>query len=176
MPPSEPLSDGVVVLRVRAASDLDAIVSASHDEETRRWLEDEPLEPVMDERARDALLQRAADVWVRGDAAPLVIAKADTDAPAGLLNLQSRDDQTATIAYSVFPAHRGQGIAPRAVRLVIPWAREQLGIRHLLLEADAENAASIRVAKKCGFTQVDDLLVTDDTGRERHRLVHELLA
>jgi hypothetical protein len=40
-----------------------------------------------------------------------------TDQPAALINPQFHDDAT-TIAYRVFPAHRGQGIAPRAVRPV----------------------------------------------------------
>jgi RimJ/RimL family protein N-acetyltransferase len=44
-----------------------------------------------------------------------------TDQPAGLINPQFHDDAT-TIAYSVFPAHHGQGIAPRAVRPVAEWA------------------------------------------------------
>ncbi|MEW2390951.1 GNAT family protein [Streptomyces venezuelae] len=55
------------------------------------------------------------------------------------------------VAYSVFPARRGHGIAPRAVRLLASWALHELGLRQVLLEADEDNAASIRVAEKCGF-------------------------
>ncbi|HEX3931563.1 MAG TPA: GNAT family protein [Nocardioides sp.] len=173
-PPAEPLTDGTVTLRRRDVADLDAIVAASHDEETKRWLEDEPLPVLVDDEARRAALRRADDAWTSGRAAPLVIADAETDEAAGLVNLQFRDDRTATVAYSVFPAHRGRGIAPRAVRLVVPWARMSLGVEELLLEADAGNLASIRVAEKCGFVLVEEVVDEDQDGRERRTLVHRL--
>jgi RimJ/RimL family protein N-acetyltransferase len=170
-PPDQPLTDGVVTLRTRRESDLEAIVAASHDPATQLWLDDEPLAPIADEAASRGALDRVDETWRSGRAAPLVVADAVTDEPAGLVNLQFRDDQVATVAYSVFPEHRGRGIAPRAVRLVIPWAREQLGVVELLLEAHDGNAASIRVAEKCGFTRVDESMETDGKGRTRRKLV-----
>ncbi|MEU4220605.1 GNAT family N-acetyltransferase [Actinoplanes sp. NPDC026623] len=53
-------------------------------------------------------------------------------------------DCPATVAYSVFPAHHGRGIAPWAVLLVADWALRDLGVAQLILEADEANAASIR--------------------------------
>lgn len=171
-PPATPLSDGVVILRARRPSDVDAVVDASHDAETQRWLEDEPLEALIDDADRQAAVDRVEEAWRTGRAAPLIVADAITDEPVGLLNLQFRDDRTATIAYSVFPAHRGRGIAPWAVELVTPWARGDLGVTDLLLEADAENAASIRVAEKCGFAPVEERVTTDTEGRERRTTVY----
>ncbi len=147
-PPVVPLTDGVVSLRYRRATDLDAISAASHDPETRRWLSDPP----MDDEARAASMARVAEAFGTGRSAPLVIADRTTDQPIGLINVQFRDDQVATIAYSVFPGHRGQGVAPRAVRLAASWAFSHLGLTELLLEIDPENIASVRVAQKCGFT------------------------
>ncbi|TDU88102.1 RimJ/RimL family protein N-acetyltransferase [Kribbella voronezhensis] len=146
-PPGEPLTDGAVAVRLRRESDLAAIAAASHDPESLRWLTDPP----MDAEARRTSLDRNAEAWRTGQAAPMVIAAADSDEPIGIVNLQFRDDEVATIAYSVFPAHRGQGIAPRAVELVSGWALGQLRLSRLILEADEGNAASIRVAEKCGF-------------------------
>lgn len=146
-PPAVPLTDGPVFLRYRRASDLDAICAASHDPETQRWLTDPP----MDAEARAASLARVAEAFRTGRSAPLVIADTTTDQPIGLINVQFRDDYVATIAYSVFPAHRGQGVAPRAVRLAVDWAFADLGLSELLLEIDPENVASVRVAQKCGF-------------------------
>lgn len=142
-----PLSDGVVSLRCRRASDLDAISDASFDPETRRWLTDPP----MDAEARAASMERVAEAFATGRSAPLMIADHGTDEPAGLINLQFRDDRVATIAYSVFPGHRGKGVAPRAVRLMAEWAFGSLGLEELLLEIDPHNVASVRVAEKCGF-------------------------
>ena len=109
-PPAVPLTDGVVSLRYRRAADLDAICAASHDPETRRWLSDPP----MDDEARAASMERVAEAFRTGRSAPLVIADWATDQPVGLINVQFRDDQVATIAYSVFPGHRGKGVAPRS--------------------------------------------------------------
>jgi RimJ/RimL family protein N-acetyltransferase len=146
-PPGEPLTDGVVAVRLRRESDLDAIMAASQDPESLRWLTDPP----MDEKSRRTSMARLAEAWQSGQAAPMMIAAADSDQPVGIVNLQFRDDEVAAIAYSVFPANRGQGIAPRAVQVVSRWALAELGLSRLILEADEGNAASIRVAEKCGF-------------------------
>jgi RimJ/RimL family protein N-acetyltransferase len=92
-----------------------------------------------------------AEAFRAGRSAPLVIADRTTDQPVGLINVQFRDDQVATIAYSVFPGHRGKGVVPRAVRLAAGWAFSPLGLSELLLEIDPGNLASVRVAQKCGF-------------------------
>jgi len=146
-PPAAPLTDGTVSLRYRRASDLDAIRDASHDAETLCWLSDAP----MDAEVRAASMARVAEAFRAGRSAPLVIADSATDRPIGLINVQFRDDQVATVAYSVFPGHRGQGVAPRAVRLAVDWAFSDLGLSELLLEIDPGNLASLRVAEKCGF-------------------------
>lgn len=99
-------------------------------------------------------MARVEDAWRTGQATPLVIANAVTDEPIGIINLQFRDDDVATIAYNVFPSHRGNGIAPRAVRLVLAWALNDLGVAQLLLEADEANTSSVRVAEKCGFERI----------------------
>ena len=150
-PPAAPFVDGVVAVRMRRTADLNAIATASHDPETRRWLDDEP----MDDAARKTSMARIEEAWRSGRTAPLVIADAVTDEPVGIINLQFRDDDVATIAYSVFPGSRGRGIAPRAVRLLAEWAFGEVGLTQLLLETDEANAASVRVAEKCGFQRID---------------------
>jgi RimJ/RimL family protein N-acetyltransferase len=164
-PPAVPLTDGTVCLRYRRATDLDAIYAASYDPETRRWLTDPP----MDDEARAASMARVAEAFQTGRSAPLVIADQVTDQPVGLINVQFRDDRVATIAYSVFPGHRGQGVAPRAVRLAVDWAFSQLGLSELLLEIDPENLASVRVARKCGFAPAGRAL-NRDQGEDRGKL------
>jgi RimJ/RimL family protein N-acetyltransferase len=146
-PPAAPLTDGAVCLRGRRVADLGAIRAASHDPETRRWLDDPP----MDDEAEAASMARVAEAFRTGRSAPLVIADAGTGQPVGLINVQFRGDRTATIAYSVFAEHRGRGVAPRAVRLAASWAFDRLGLSELRLEIDPGNLASVRVAEKCGF-------------------------
>jgi RimJ/RimL family protein N-acetyltransferase len=105
----------------------------------------------MDDEARAGSLARVAEAFRTGRSAPLVIADRVTDEPIGLLDVQFRDDQVATIAYSVFPGHRGKGVAPRAALLAVDWAFGELGLSEVLLEIDPGNLASVRVARKCGF-------------------------
>jgi RimJ/RimL family protein N-acetyltransferase len=147
MPPAGPLTDGVVVVRPRQIADLGAITAAGRDPETLRWLDDPP----MDAEARRTSMSRVEDAWRSGRAAPLTIADAATDRAVGTINVRFRTDDVASVAYSVFPSRRGRGIASRAVLLVADWAFRDLGVIRLLLEADAANAASIRVAEKCQF-------------------------
>jgi RimJ/RimL family protein N-acetyltransferase len=147
VPPSMPLTDGSVAVRLRRADDVEAIAAASHDPETLRWLNDPP----MDAEACRTAMGRAQEAWRSGRAAPMTIVDASTDEAVGIINLQFRDEDTVTVAYSVFPAQRGRGIAPRALLLVADWALRDLGVTQLFLEADEANTASIRVAEKCGF-------------------------
>ncbi|WP_433347106.1 GNAT family N-acetyltransferase [Micromonospora sp. CA-111912] len=169
-PPVAPLTDGAVALRLRQVSDLDAIAAASHDPETHRWLNDEP----MDGEARRTSIARADEAWRSGRAAPLVIADAVTDKPVGIINLQFESDDVATVAYSVFPENRGQGVAPRAVRLLARWALSDLRLKQVILEANEGNAASIRVAEKCHFRYVGTRSETVEDGSQKSTAVFAL--
>jgi RimJ/RimL family protein N-acetyltransferase len=144
-PPLEPLTDGTIVLRLRRAGDVPLISAASRDPETQRRLEDEPMTP---EREATSVA-RTEEQWRSGAAAPFVIADAGDDRALGLVNLQLGDD--ATLAVSVFPQERGRGIASRALRLAATWGLRELGLRRVVAEAAADNAASIRAIEKAGF-------------------------
>jgi RimJ/RimL family protein N-acetyltransferase len=121
------------------------ISAASHDPETRRRLDDEPLTA---EREASSVA-RTEEQWRSGTAAPFVIADADDDCALGLVNLQLGDD--ATLAVSVFPEERGRGVASRALRLAAIWALRDLGLGQVVAEAEADNTASIRAIEKAGF-------------------------
>ena len=105
-------------------------------------------------------MARVAEAFRTGRSASLVIADSAADQPIGLINVQFRDDHVATIAYSVFPGHRGQGVAPRAVRLAVDWAFSDLEVSEILLEIDAGNLASVRVAQKCGLEPAGRVLTS----------------
>jgi RimJ/RimL family protein N-acetyltransferase len=133
------------VLRVRRAEDVPLIAEASHDPETRRRLDDEPMTL---ERKRKSVA-RTEEQWRTGSAAPFVIADAADDRALGLVNLQFGED--ATVAVSVFPDERGRGIASRAMRLAATWGLRELGLLRVVAEAAADNVASIRAIEKAGF-------------------------
>ena len=124
------------------------IAEASHDAETLRRLDDEPLPP---DRHADSVL-RTEEQWRSGSGAPFVIADAAGDRPLGLLNLQfGADDEVAGVAVSVFPEARGRGVASKAMRLGATWGLRELGLRRVFAEAAVDNEASIRAIEKAGF-------------------------
>jgi RimJ/RimL family protein N-acetyltransferase len=167
-PPPRPLGDGTIVLRLRRAEDVPAIARASHDPETRRWLNDPPMGPDEERTA----LARAAERWRSGRGAPFVIADAATDAALGLVNLQLGDDpRVAGIGVSVFPEARGRGIAARALRTAAVWALTERGFERVFAEADVENAASIRAIEKAGFRREGVLRAHCATHGRRHDCV-----
>ena len=168
VPPDPPLTDGEIVLRPRRAEDVPLIAEASHDPETRRWLDDEPLTA---DRQRDSVA-RAEEKWRSGESAPFVIADAATDAPLGLLNLQFRDDhEVAELAVSVFPRARGRGVASRALRLGAIWGLHEVGLHRVFAEAAAENAASVRAIERAGFLREGLLRAHCKTHGRRHDCV-----
>jgi len=70
------------------------------------------------------------------------------------------------LGYAVGPGHRGQGLAARAVLVMAAHAFEELGAAQVILELEAENAASVAVATKAGFRLLDvPLIAGEEKGR-----------
>jgi RimJ/RimL family protein N-acetyltransferase len=168
IPPEPPLGDGEIVLRLRRETDLAAIGRASHDAETQRRLNDEPL----DAEGPRSSLARTERQWSTGTGAPFVIADAAGDHPLGLLNLQfDKDEDVASLAVSVFPESRGRGVAARALRLGALWGLRELGLARVVAEAAVDNQASIRAIEKAGFQREGILRAHCKTHGERHDCV-----
>ena len=64
-----------------------------------------------------------------------------------------RETRTAELGYVVAPAARGRGVASEALRQLSAWAVAELGIFRLELLISVDNAASKRVAEKCGYVR-----------------------
>lgn len=77
-----------------------------------------------------------------------------------------RAPEGTELGYALGPAHRGQGLAARAVRVMAAYAFEQLGVDQVILELEAENASSVAVATRAGFRLLDVPLIT---GEEKGR-------
>ncbi len=65
------------------------------------------------------------------------------------------------IGYGVEPKHRGNHYAARAVRLLMPMARE-LGMHEVWITCDPENVASRRSCELAGATLVEIVDVPED--------------
>lgn len=77
-----------------------------------------------------------------------------------------RAPEGTELGYALGPAHRGQGLAARAVRVMAAYAFEELGVDRVILELEAENASSVGVATRAGFRLLDVPLIT---GEEKGR-------
>jgi RimJ/RimL family protein N-acetyltransferase len=70
------------------------------------------------------------------------------------------DDGIFLIGYSVYPEHEGHGYASEAAGGLIDWALRQRGVQRIRATIPPSNAASRRIAEKCGMvvtgTSIDD--------------------
>jgi RimJ/RimL family protein N-acetyltransferase len=152
-PPDPPLSDGVVTLRPWREGDAAAIAEACRDEEITRWLDQVP-QPYSRTDAREYVAATTRN-WREGTAASFAVTDAKAGGVLGSISLHWLDPEQAVgeIGYWVASSSRDRGVASRAVRLAAKWALEECRLERLQLRADVRNAASRRVAEKCGFRE-----------------------
>ncbi|MFF4845214.1 GNAT family N-acetyltransferase [Streptomyces collinus] len=155
------LSGEGLVLRDWTEADLAAMPELFDHPDIAYWT---PIVSPFDEAAARARLARARQLRADGTTILLAIT-VDGGAPLGEVMLR-RDSESTELGYAIGPAHRGQGLAARAVRVMAGYAFEQLGARQVILELEAENAPSVAVATKAGFTLLDRPLIE---GEEKGR-------
>ena len=170
--PDPPLSDGVVTLRAKTRTDVDAITAACADPEIPRWtLVPDPYRPA-DARTWIAATELELDAglgidWLVVDAEDRLLAS------IGLMGID-RERGVGEIGYWVAREARGRGVAGRAVRLVCEWAASELGLTTLELVIHEDNAPSHAVARSAGFTHRGERRVPPRKGlREGRYLVHQ---
>jgi RimJ/RimL family protein N-acetyltransferase len=64
-----------------------------------------------------------------------------------------REGSEAELGYMVAPDARGQGVATEILRWLTEWAFEELDAQRLVLLIDVDNAASERIAERCGYVR-----------------------
>lgn len=144
------LSGHGLVLREWEDDDLETMVGLFDDPEVAYWT---PLVSPFDLEAARLYLKRARERRSAGQAVQLAITEGAGAALGEVLLMWSEPgSEVAEIGYSVGAAHRGRGLAVRAVRVMTEFARGTLGIDRLLLEIEVENAASAAVAGAAGYS------------------------
>jgi RimJ/RimL family protein N-acetyltransferase len=133
----------VVTLRATRAGDLDALFAFEQHAEAVRMAAFTARDPT-DRAAFDAHWQRLIDD-------PAVDART-IRADGAIVGSVGRwfDAGAPEITYWIDPAHWGEGIATRAMRLFLDALRE----RPVRARVAADNAGSIAVLEKLGFRQV----------------------
>ncbi|SHL27104.1 GNAT family N-acetyltransferase [Actinacidiphila paucisporea] len=150
-----------LVLRDWTEADLDAMPDLFGHPDIAYWT---PIASPFDAAAARTRLDRARRLRAEG-AAILLAITVDGGEPLGEVML-ARGPEGTEVGYVVGPAHRGQGLAVRAVRVMAAYAFGQLGTGQVILELEAENTASVAVATKAGFALLDvPLIKGEEKGR-----------
>jgi len=141
------LTDGVVTLRPWRDEDVAPAV-AGHDEEMARWLGWDPDAATVERHAA------AVQDWRAGyaDARRVVAFVIEADGVVvGSVDVRTVGSRTGALSWTLYSGHRGRGYAVRAVRMLIDYAFDQLGLDRVEAEVDAANARSLRVATRAGL-------------------------
>lgn len=148
------ISDGLVVLRLPAAADVERLAYYGSDEALLEGIWVSGGGP----RAADPLVWAAERLdefnagWtneggIHGGA--LVI---DAERPfVGLVYFGPVAAGVVELSYGIAPPYRGRGLATRAARLAAKWALDKGGYSRVELRIPESHIASRRVAEKGGF-------------------------
>jgi RimJ/RimL family protein N-acetyltransferase len=166
------LRDGSILIREWRSDDAEAVYLACQDPAIQYWM---PVIP---------------RPYTRQDARAFVTGEARVD---GGYNFAVEDDGAGVVGsvgivvdsaaaighagYWCAPAARGRGIVPCALRLLCRHAVEELGVERVELVVDPDNASSLRVAEKAGFTREGVLRshLPYPDGRRRDSVIFSLL-
>ncbi|MDA5284846.1 MULTISPECIES: GNAT family N-acetyltransferase [unclassified Streptomyces] len=150
-----------LVLRDWTEADLTAMPELFDHPDIAYWT---PIVSPFDDEAARTRLDRARNLRADGTALLLAIT-VDGGAALGEVMLKRAPEGTE-LGYAVGPAHRGQGLAARAVRVMAAYAFEQLDVTRVILELEAENSSSVGVATRAGFRLLDvPLIKGEEKGR-----------
>jgi RimJ/RimL family protein N-acetyltransferase len=131
VPRLRPLSDGVVVIRPPTEDDVPLLVAA-RDAEFHRFLGPGAERP-----------WPTACITVDGD----VVGWVDFDPEPAWL-----EEGEVNVGYFLAAPHRGKGYGTRAVELLLRHLAEDTSYRRAVLRIDRDNARSLALAARAGFT------------------------
>lgn len=146
------LSDGVVTLRLARPHDAEPMTAGLSDVGTVEWLVSVP-HPYDHQESVRWVEEIAPGGWRDGTLLFLTVADTVDDSFLGEVGLTeiALADRRVEVAYWLAPSARGRGVMTRAVRLMLGWAFDELGVERVDWAARADNHASRRVAEAVGF-------------------------
>lgn len=165
VPPSPPLSDGVVELLPLTQDDADQIVAIA-DEPGFIPLMERGLPELQVDLHEKLLLWvgKRASLWNGIETLPTMqdacfaVREVGSKTLAGIVGFNKPHggafSDTLNVYYWTSPNCRGRGIAHRALLAGLSWALETYGVPNALIRA--ANPASMRVAEKAGFTRTGE--------------------
>jgi RimJ/RimL family protein N-acetyltransferase/ADP-ribose pyrophosphatase YjhB (NUDIX family) len=165
--PQPELTDGVVVLRPWRDEDIEP-TRLGHDEEIARWF---GFEEVVPSRERHAA---AVEQWRRSyaDGRSTVNFVIDFEGvPVGHVEVRTKEGDIGELSWTLYSGHRGQGLASRAVALLVNYALEELGLTRVEAYVNQANQRSLRVATRAGLRREGVLRGRETLFGEKHDTV-----
>ena len=146
------IAAGGLTLRPWERADVAFVYYACQDVEVQRWT---PLPRPYTAGDAVRLLEVSEAGRAENVAAHFAITATETGEVLGSIGLKDIDwnGGRAEAGYWVAPEARGQGVATLALRALVSWAGQHLGIAEVKLLIAAGNRASERVAEQAGFAR-----------------------
>lgn len=141
-----------LVLGVFVAADAPVLCAGDHDPEHRRRF-DFPDDFVPSLAHAEQVIARWDAERRAGTRFPFAVRTADTGELLGGVELQPLGEGVANLSYWTYPAHRGKGVASRAIALAVEVAFTERGLTCLEVIAAPDNHASRRAALRNGFQE-----------------------
>ncbi|MGH3565486.1 MAG: GNAT family N-acetyltransferase [Pseudonocardia sp.] len=140
-----------VVLRDFRPDDVDDSLAVVGDGRVTRWLS-------FDSLTREQQAQRLADAIERARLSPrteyyLAVTVLEDDRLIGFARLGFSGVQAAKLGYAIAYDQWGKGLATDAVRSLITYGFRELGLHRITAAIGPDNAASITIVRRLGFTQ-----------------------
>ncbi len=147
LPDPPVLRDGDdLVLRAHRPDDAEEVHERCQDPETIR---NTTIPQPYSREDAERFVGLTATWWASGTAASFAV---ELDGRcAGSVDLRLEGGGWAEVGYVLSPWARGRGLMTRALRLMVAWGFDDLGLAGVRWEARVGNEASRQVAEKCGF-------------------------
>ena len=142
------LEAGPYTLRPFEPGDIALVREASEDPDISAT---RAIPAVPDDEDAMGFIDRQASRARAGEGYSFAIAEGpDAIGHAGLWPVPG-DAERAVVDYWVAPRHRGRHAALHAVKAIVAWAFDDLGILRLELTTEPDNEYGIRIAQQAGF-------------------------
>lgn len=161
------LRDGDLLLRAWRPDDAEA-TRHLHDDVVARWFGLSGGVPTPEEHA--AWVGGAARAWTEGATKATFLCEWNGE-PVGTVDVRRADHGVGVLSWAIYAPYREKGLASRAVRLLVRFAFDQLGLQRVEAHVHPLNLASLRVAHRAGLRREGLMRGNTTLGDERHDTV-----
>jgi RimJ/RimL family protein N-acetyltransferase/ADP-ribose pyrophosphatase YjhB (NUDIX family) len=160
VPPQPTLRESDVTLRPWRAADVEE-ARLQHDEQIARWFGFSSIIPTAGQQA--AAIERWTAAYRDGrETVGFVVEHAGR--LAGTVEVRQKGDAVGELSWAVFPEHRRERVATRAVRMLIDYCFADLGLVRVEARVEPENLPSLRTASRAGLRREGLLRQAQTTG------------